>query len=57
MLSNDGMTRRFWGEVVSTTCYLINRRPHPHINLKKPYEIWSGKPADNSIVRVFGYNV
>jgi len=54
MLSNDGLTRTFLVEEVNTTCYLINRGPHPGINLKTPYELWSGKSDDYSNLRVFG---
>ncbi|KAJ4715305.1 Retrovirus-related Pol polyprotein from transposon TNT 1-94 [Melia azedarach] len=57
MLSNAELTRRFWVEAVSTTCYLINRGPHTGINLKTPFEVWSGKPADYSNLRAFGCTV
>ncbi|GAA0168009.1 hypothetical protein LIER_22827 [Lithospermum erythrorhizon] len=57
MLSNVGLTRTFWAEAVSTPCYLINRGPHTSINLKTPYELWSGKSADYSNLRVFGCTV
>ncbi|KAJ4706252.1 Retrovirus-related Pol polyprotein from transposon TNT 1-94 [Melia azedarach] len=57
MLSNAELTRRFWAEAVSTTCYLINRGPHTGINLKTPFEVWSGKPADYSNLRAFGCTV
>lgn len=57
MLSNADLARRFWAEAVSTTCYLINRGPHTGIDCKTPYEVWSGKPADYSLLRVFGCTV
>ncbi|KAJ4701403.1 Retrovirus-related Pol polyprotein from transposon TNT 1-94 [Melia azedarach] len=57
MLSNAELTRRFWVEAVSTACYLINRGPHTGINLKTPFEVWSGKPADYSNLRAFGCTV
>ncbi|KAJ4721737.1 Retrovirus-related Pol polyprotein from transposon TNT 1-94 [Melia azedarach] len=57
MLSNAELTRRFWAEAVSTACYLINRGPHTGINLKTPFEVWSGKPADYSNLRAFGCTV
>ncbi|XP_074315610.1 putative mitochondrial protein AtMg00710 [Silene latifolia] len=56
MLSNAGLTRRFWAEAVSTACYLINRGPHMSLDLKTPFEMWSGKSADYSILRAFGSN-
>ena len=57
MLSNAGLTRRFWAEAVSTACYLINRGPLTGINLKTPFEKWSGKPADYFDLRVFGCTI
>ncbi|KAJ4710008.1 Retrovirus-related Pol polyprotein from transposon TNT 1-94 [Melia azedarach] len=57
MLSNAELTRRFWAEAVSTACYLINRGPHTGINLKTPFEVWSGKLADYSNLRAFGCTV
>ncbi|KAJ4721172.1 Retrovirus-related Pol polyprotein from transposon TNT 1-94 [Melia azedarach] len=57
ILSNAGLTRMFWVEAVSTTCYLINRGPHTGIHLKTPFEVWSGKPVDYYSLRVFGCTV
>ncbi|KAJ4719824.1 Retrovirus-related Pol polyprotein from transposon TNT 1-94 [Melia azedarach] len=57
MLSNAELTRRFCAEAVSTACYLINRGPHTGINLKTPFEVWSGKSADYSNLRAFGCTV
>jgi len=54
ILSNIGLTRTFWAEAVNTTCYLINRGPHTSINMKTLYELWSGKSAHYSNLRVFG---
>lgn len=47
----------FWAEAVNTACYLINRGPHTGIDCKTPYEVWSGKPADYSLLRIFGSTV
>jgi transposase InsO family protein len=57
MISNVGLTRTFWAEAVSTSCYLINCGPHTCINLKTPYELWSGKSANYSNLRAFGCTV
>ncbi|KAJ4703438.1 Retrovirus-related Pol polyprotein from transposon TNT 1-94 [Melia azedarach] len=48
---------QFWAEAVSTACYLINRGSHTGINLKTPFEVWSGKPADYSNLRAFGCTI
>ena len=34
MLSNSGLSRRFWAEAASTACYLINRSPSTAIGKK-----------------------
>lgn len=54
MLSNAGLTRKYWSEAVKTACYLINRGPHTGIDCKVPYEVWSGRSAEYSVLRVFG---
>jgi hypothetical protein len=54
MLSNSGLNRRFWAEVASTACYLINRSPSIVIDKKTPIEVWSGSLVDYSQLRVFG---
>jgi len=57
MVSNVGLTRTFLAEAVNTACYLINCGPYTGINLKTPYELLSGKPADYSNLRAFGCTV
>lgn len=54
VLSNAGLGRQFWAEAASTACYLINRSPSIPLDKKTPIEIWSGKSADYSQLRVFG---
>ena len=54
MLSNAGLGKEFWAEAISTGCYLVNRSPNTSIECKTPEEVWSGKPADYSNLRVFG---
>ena len=54
MLSNAGLGRRFWAEAANTSCYLINRSPSIPLEKKTPIEVWSGSPADYSLLRVFG---
>jgi len=53
MLSNAGLHRRFWAEVASTACYLINHSPSIAIDKKTPIEVWSGSPVDYLQLRVF----
>ena len=54
MLSNAGLSKDFWAEEVSTACFLVNRSPSTAIEFKTPEEVWSGKPADYSNLRIFG---
>ncbi|WJX42094.1 hypothetical protein P8452_29365 [Trifolium repens] len=54
MLLGAGLPKSFWGEAVSTAAYLINRCPSTGIDLKTPMEVWSGRPADYSNLKVFG---
>jgi transposase InsO family protein len=54
MLSNVGMSRRFWAEAASTACYLIKRSSSIPLDKKTLIEVWSGIPADYSQLRVFG---
>jgi len=56
VLFNVGLNRSFWGEAINITCFLINRIPSTAIGLKTPIEIWNGKTANYSNLRVFGYN-
>lgn len=54
MLSNSGLSRKFWAEAASTACHLINCSPSTAIDKKTPIEVWSGSPYDYSQLRVFG---
>ena len=54
MLSNAGLGKEFWAEAISTGCYLVNRSPNTSIECKTLEEVWSGKPANYSNLRVFG---
>lgn len=54
MLSNSGLAKAFWAEAASTACYIINCSPSYALDKKTPFEVWSGKPADYSDIKVFG---
>ncbi|KAE8683864.1 hypothetical protein F3Y22_tig00111166pilonHSYRG00202 [Hibiscus syriacus] len=53
MLLNAGLPKSFWGEAVSTACYLINRCPSIAIGMKTPLEMWYGKPVNYNNLKVF----
>jgi len=46
MLSHSGLSKSFWAEAASTTCYLINRSPNRSIDCNIPEEVWSGDQED-----------
>ncbi|KAH9679291.1 retrovirus-related pol polyprotein from transposon TNT 1-94-like protein [Citrus sinensis] len=55
MLSNVGLDKKFWAEVVSYASHLVNRLPSAAIGGKTPMEMWSGKHAqDYDSLRIFG---
>ncbi|GJW03442.1 retrotransposon protein, putative, ty1-copia subclass [Tanacetum coccineum] len=54
MLSNAGLSKRFWAEAASTACYIINMSPSIPLGKKTPIEVWSGSPANYSDLRIFG---
>ena len=54
MLSNAGIGRRYWSEVVMKTCYITYRDPHSRIDYKISFEIWSGKWPCFSFLKIFG---
>ena len=53
MLSNAGLSKKFWAEAINMACYLINRSLSNVIDLKTPIEVWSGTPADYLNLRIF----
>ena len=54
MLISSGLKHVFWGEAVTTACYLINRSPSSTIEFKTPQELWTGNKPDLSYLRIFG---
>ncbi|KAH9671115.1 hypothetical protein KPL70_017228 [Citrus sinensis] len=53
MLIQSRLPMSLWAETLSTACYIVNRSPSFGINFKTPIELWTGKPADYSNLRVF----
>ncbi|KAL5556130.1 hypothetical protein UlMin_038366 [Ulmus minor] len=54
-LPRENIKMCFWGEVVSTAAYLVNRSSSRTLVLKTPEEMWSGKPPELGNFRTFGY--
>jgi len=54
MLNETGLPKYFWVDVVSTTCYVINRVLIRPILKKTPYELFRGRKPNLSHLKVFG---
>lgn len=54
MLSSAKLPKCYWGEAMSTACYLINRSPTYALDCETPEMVWSGKDASYSHLKVFG---
>jgi hypothetical protein len=48
------LPKSFWAESVNYACFVTNRSPTARIDFKVPEEVWSGKPVDYSMLRIFG---
>jgi hypothetical protein len=54
LLKQRGMPAMFWGEVVVTVVYILNRSPTKALEGRAPYEAWHGRKPAVSHLRVFG---
>ncbi|KAH9717203.1 hypothetical protein KPL71_021739 [Citrus sinensis] len=54
MLLYSKLPKSLWAEALNTTCYFVNRSPSTTIECKTPIELWSGRVADYSKLRIFG---
>jgi len=54
MLKMAKLPKPFWGEVVQTTCYLINRSSFVPLGFDIPERVWSGHDISYSQLKVFG---
>ena len=54
MLSESSLPKYFWVDVVSTSCYVMNRVLIRSILKKTPYEIFNGRKPNICHLRVFG---
>jgi hypothetical protein len=53
LLKQRGMPIVFWGEVVVTVVYILNRSPIKALNGRTSYETWYGRKPAVSHLRVF----
>ena len=56
MLSESSLPKYFWVDLVSTSCYVMNRVLIRPILRKTPYELLNGRKPNISHLRVFGYS-
>jgi len=54
MLSESSIPKYFWADVVSTSCYVMNRVLIRPILKKTPYELFNGRKPNISHLKVFG---
>jgi hypothetical protein len=54
LLKQRGMSAVFWGDVVVTAVYILNRSPTKALNGGTPYEPWHRRNPAVSHLRVFG---
>ncbi|KAG8475835.1 hypothetical protein CXB51_032770 [Gossypium anomalum] len=54
MFSNTNLPKSFWAKAASTACFLLNRSPSVAIEKKTPQEVWSGKSANYSDLKILG---
>ena len=53
MLRMANLPKSFWGEVVVTACYLINRSPSVPLGFDILERVWTGKDVSYSHLKVF----
>lgn len=54
MLSEKGIPKTFWVEVVNWTIFVLNRSPTLFVRNQTPEEAWSGVKPSVEHFRVFG---
>ncbi|KAH9646639.1 hypothetical protein KPL70_024932 [Citrus sinensis] len=54
LLIHSKLPQSLWAETLMTACYLVNRSPSSGIDFKTPVEMWSGRAANYSDLKIFG---
>lgn len=54
MISESGVPKYFWSEILYTATYLLNRSPTNYLRDKTPAEMWYNVKPNLSNLRVFG---
>jgi len=55
MLKGKGLPYYFWGEVVNTMTYVLNRYPTKRLKFVTPEEAWFGDKPMVHHFRIFGF--
>jgi len=53
LLSNSGMSSKFWGEALLIACHILNQVPQKR-NKITPYELWNKQKPNLNYLRVWG---
>ena len=54
MLRTAKLPKSFWGAVVLTTCYLVNRSPLVPLGFDIPEKVWTSKEISYNHLKLFG---
>ena len=54
MRLSAGLPKSFWVKAVNYAWFITNRFPAARIDFKVLEKVWSGKPVDYSMLRIFG---
>ncbi|KAH9682681.1 hypothetical protein KPL71_027445 [Citrus sinensis] len=54
LLIHSKLPQTLWAETLMTACYLVNRSLSSALNFKTPVEMWSGRAANYSNLKIFG---
>ncbi|KAK8556182.1 hypothetical protein V6N12_002595 [Hibiscus sabdariffa] len=55
MMSHTDLPTSFWGYALETTAFTLNRVPSKSVQ-KTPHEMWTGKRANMSFMKIWGCN-
>ncbi|KAH9762600.1 Integrase catalytic domain-containing protein [Citrus sinensis] len=53
LLIHSKLSQSLWAETLMIACYLVNRSPSNGIDFKTPVEMWSGRAANYSDLKIF----
>ena len=54
MMSHTDLPMYLWGYALDTAAFILNRVPSKAV-IKTPYRIWTGRDAQVSFIRIWGY--